>query len=507
MGYETFAKPADLNPNLFAGANGKELSDADIDTYINTPLSAADRQLAHVFMRFMPPNQRGDFLYLTPDGRIISNNANLLMHAALKQTQVPSAAQSEYRHSTAVPIRKRADYSSSCSPPNPFAGTGPYVREVSRCGFSAGWAFLYIPCGLTQLYDGDNAYAYVEIADGNTDGVEGGVFGATSDLTNLNPYLRSSYYQQLNPSSFGFETLTNGSQRFSCNEQLAIFHGLTSLQTGQNYTFTEVGDASAYDPESVWVNQEQVNLVDAAWLFGQIPLSMSGPWQYDPVGYPTICNDCSNSIVTSIAQPDANGSWNQDGSYFGVDAGGSDGIRWQQVAFGNWDPSCLPGASLCIFDASADPTAYYGGPQYYPYYGIAFDTLGPTGYGPYESVAAIDAEPDGLQTGARQADIGLTEPLPPALCASDSMGYCAIATYSTTNKSNYCIYEVWNAKTQGYIDHDRYSTLTTYAVYAGTKFNETAQATLTYPTDSCSSGVTTWSPAEPKVTYNDANLP
>jgi len=69
--------PQQLFPNTFAAAQGKNLSDADLDNYINARLSPQDRALAHKLMKFMPVNQRGDFVAVTSDGRIISNKTDL----------------------------------------------------------------------------------------------------------------------------------------------------------------------------------------------------------------------------------------------------------------------------------------------------------------------------------------------------------------------------------------------------------------------------------------------
>jgi hypothetical protein len=359
--------------DLFSTARGKKLTDRELDAYISTALTPADRAIAHQLMKFMPPSQRADFLYATADGRIISNSSVLLAHAKLTFTAMPAAIRSGARKTYFAGVRRSMDYSSSCSPTNPYAGSGPYVRQVSRCGFSAGWAFLKVPCGTTQLNWNDNGYTYFEITGPNNSAhIEGGMF--TQDGIMFDPYLRSDAIVANN----GYETLTNSSARFTCDELMGLFHGVTN--TVPNYSFTEIGDASQYDPYTAWVAQEQISLSDTAWLFGSLPSNVSASG-IDAAGYLSPCMYCSISQVTGIAQSNA-ASWNADASEFGIDSSGSNAIQWLQVAFGNWATNCSPGTSLCTFDVSADPFAYYGGAQAYPDGNVAGSNFSVAGYGP-----------------------------------------------------------------------------------------------------------------------------
>lgn len=481
--------------NVFAAARNKNLSDKDLDSYITAPLSTKDRAAAHRLMRFMPPSQRGDFLDLTDDGRVISNNAALLPYAHISLT-LGSSMRMENRAPAvgSTEVRHRMDYSDSCSPTNPYIGSGPYARQVSRCGFTGGWAFIKIPCNTTALNNGDNGLTYFEITTpNNANHIEGGMF--TPDGIVFDPYLRSSAILSNN----GYETLTNSQARFSCDEQLAIFHGVTFTVPVQS--FTEVGDASQYDPYTVWVNEQEVTVSDAAWLFGPLPPEVAGATT-DAAGNPSPCRMCSISQVTTIAQS-PNPGWDADGSEFGIDATGHNAIQWLQVGFGNWASDCYQGTTLCTFDVSADPFAYYGGWQAYPDQNVSGSNFSLTGYGPYETIDGIEAY--GGLNSARTADVAINEPLPPPPCGLDSYGMCALNTQTVPAQ---CSVKVIDPKTG--TTTTRYITYTHTSVYATYRSNSllgVATKTVNEPYNGCTPITTAWSPAEPRVTYNDANLP
>ncbi|HTU69336.1 MAG TPA: hypothetical protein VMF11_03360 [Candidatus Baltobacteraceae bacterium] len=404
------AGPQPLVPDNFAAAQAKTLTDAQIDTYIDPSVTGANRTLAHTLMRLMPPNLRGDFIYMSSSGQLISNNPALLQYATVTRGTMASAS---LQQSMAASSTHRMDYVSSCSPPDPpNPSGGAYVRQVSICGFTGGWAFVNIPCYSTSLQPGEDGLAYFEVTGVNgASEVEGGVF--TPDGSTLDPYLRSSTY-----GGNGYESLINASNREYCGENVFIAHGLT--QSGA-FTYTMIGDASQYDPQSVWVNETAITPSDPSWLFGPAPtVGISGPGT-DPLGNQTPCEQCSVSQVTALGQTGPDGgpvaTPDPDGSYFGVSANGigNNDINWLQVAFGNWASNCVSGTSLCTLDTSNDPGLYYGGAQNYPSSLYAQSNYGPTGYGPYETYDGI-ALPVGWNSDGitQRAASGGFAPLPPA---------------------------------------------------------------------------------------------
>jgi hypothetical protein len=395
--------PAPLTPDRFAAAQGQTLTDAQIDSYIDSSVTGADRALAHKLMAFMPPNLRGDFVYMGSDGHLVTNNP-----ALLQNTQFTHGTNSTVATTQARGVARPMDYSSSCSPANPpNPSGGAYIRQVSQCGFNAGWAFVNIPCYSASLAAGENGLAYFEVTGVGQSEVEGGVF--TPDGSTFDPYLRSSSYG-------GYESLIGATNREACGENIFIAHGIE--QSGA-FTFTLIGDGSSYNPQSVWVNESDVSPANASWLFGPGPSGITDPGN-DALGNKSPCLQCSISQVTALAQTDSSGNPvatpNLDGSYFGVTSNGtgSNDVNWLQVAFGNWGSNCVAGTTLCTLYTSNDPLLYYGGAQNYPNSLYAQTNYGLTGYGPYETYDGI-ALPVGSSSdiSLRPAAGGFVTPPPP----------------------------------------------------------------------------------------------
>jgi hypothetical protein len=244
---------------------------------------------------------------------------------------------------------------------------------------------------------------------GNTTGskslVEGGLeYYSDSSIA---PYLRSTAVS----TNGGYVTMNNNSVRYVCGSTFAIWHGATA---DGFTTFTEVGMVpTTIDPETEWVNSQDVSLINASWLFFAAPGDYTGSG-IDRAGVNTPCLQCSISQVTSIAQ-NGTSTYNNDGSYFGVDNYGDNAINWLQEGMGEWGSNCVNGTSLCTFYVSSDPLVYYGGPQYYPNSTVSGSDFGPSGYGAYETYDGIAVGGSGYNAnGPRPAEKGYREPLPPA---------------------------------------------------------------------------------------------
>jgi hypothetical protein len=387
---------------MFAAAPLRALTDAEIETYIDRSVTGADRVLAHRLMASMPPNRRGDFIYLSKSGHLVSNNPAWAAGAKITRGTLASSA-------GAKSFRRASDYSDACSPPNPPSKAGgPYVRLVSTCGFAAGWGFVSVPAGTSSFGAGEAGHLYFEIQAPHQGTTTEGGFEYYSDAS-IAPYGRSTAAEYSGVNN-GYLQLTNGTARYLAGNKLAIFHGLTD--SGLK-VFTNSGELPAgLDPATEWITSEQVALVNPGWLFFDAAGDMNGAGT-DPLGNFSPCTGCSVSKVTSIAQ---NGtiSWNASGAYFGVDSNGDNSIEWNQVAFGNWANDCEPGTSLCTFMTSNNPYSYYGGPQYYPDSSVSQADMAATTYGPYESYDGIDTWSDIYPSKAVRRPLGgFTEPLPP----------------------------------------------------------------------------------------------
>jgi hypothetical protein len=473
------------------------LADSDFDGYINdASLSPAQRKLAHQLMALMPPEQRGDFAYLNEDGTILSNNVSLKPCVAVKTgkdgvtASVVKLKPANSIRANNSPKRVALDYSSNCSPPNPASYPGgAYARMVSKCGFTAGWGFVNVPCGETYFANSDVGYLYFEIRGNSGSLVEGGL-QYNSD-SSVQPYARSA-------AAGGYVSLNNGGVHYACNQNLVIWHGATLSGT---MNFTEVGQLpSSYDPETAWVDEQVISLNNAAWLFYTAPTDYTGGGT-DPAGATTPCaRGCSASRVTAIAQGEPY-NYNLDGSYFGVTTILTSGIQWMQVAFGNWGSDCVNGTTLCTFFSSNSPSVYYGGPQYYPDNSISQSIQSPSGYGPYQSYDSIDETDYGDDSVVRAAAGAFQEPLPPPPCTEDALGYCALLNSSTVlGECNTGITGPHGAPI--YLN----STKAIYLVYKA-QSQATFTRTTTFSGTHCATNTVIWYPEEPSVMFNDPNLP
>jgi hypothetical protein len=523
--------------NLFASARGLALSDADLDKYITAPLSATDRALAHQYMAMMPMNLRGDFAFIdTQHGnRVISNNATLVNSVVVTTSSGPPVSStsppavggapsgttmsllrsssgvsrsvtSEQRSPSAV--RRAMDYSPPCSgPPNPpSAANGLYVRYVSKCGFTTGWAFLYIePYSSSMAEDQngnqlDDGYAYFETAGESGSLLEGGY--AYYNDTSIAGYGKVYNYSTKQTTNF---SLNNQSYRYTAGQILTVFTGLTDNQQAGYSLFGQL--PSNQDPRTVWISDQVVYPVNPVWLFFTVPSDFWDKMTPNAAGWTTPCKNCTVSKVTSIGQSGAGcQQWCEDESFFGIDPNGYNAINWVQLAFGTWESECVSGVSVCYFDTSNDPTVYAGGPQYYPDSTYSQQNVGPTGYGPYESFDGIDAGGYyGYDNAARNPEGTFSEPLPPPPCTIDSNGYCAINTENTGTAYCTSIHIVHGLPVQY---QEPYTTTMVYVTYnsSGSQVGVSVE-TITKGNNYCTPVTTNWSPGEPKVLYNDPNLP
>jgi hypothetical protein len=390
-------------PNIFAAAQNLVLTPAEIDAYIDPTVQGNDRAIAEYLMSIMPPNMRGDFVYTDHQGKLISNNVALLRYMTDTFT---NAIPGNGSRTASTQGKHRLDYSSSCSPPNPPSSPGgAYARQVSLCAFTAGAAFINVPCGDTSFQPGDNGDLYFELRGYSGSLAEGG-FQYNND-SSIQPYLRSTAV-----GSGGYETLSGGNQHFTCGENIGVFHGMTA---NAQYTYTSAGQLpSNLQPQTNFYNGQQFTFQNQEWLFGKAASDYSESGT-DPLGNATPCTGCSISRVTSIAQGNGVTQYAFDGSYFGVDNNGYNAINWMQVAFGEYESNCEPGTSLCTFDYSSTPSRYYGGAQYYPNADVSGSDVDPNAsYGPYESYDGIDLTGDSASSSKRAPEGSFSEPLPPS---------------------------------------------------------------------------------------------
>lgn len=409
-------------PNVFAAAAGLALSPNQLGAYISPFVTGKDRQNADALMALMPKNLRADFVYMDPSGHLVSNNPSMLPTIRIGSNgyTVNRAAPSvitTHTQTGALPPRaiRPMDYSSSCAPPP--SQTGPYVRDISACGMTMGWAFVDVPCGYSNFASGDQGNLYFEL-HGNQSSLSEGGLQYNSD-NSIQPYV--------NATSAHYPTMSGGPYEYSCNSgPMVMVQGATDCTACSpqgEYIFTEVGLLPPnIDPQTQWINMNSQFFIpnDVMWYWLLAPSDISGGGT-DAAGNPSPCMGCSITKLTTIAQSSTNiannncGGYACDGSYFGTD-GVFDYIQWMEVGFGQYATSCNGTSSeTCQIEASSDPLVYYGGSQFFPNTYVANSNFNPSlGYGPYESYDGIAVGTSaGSESRARTAGGSFQEPLPP----------------------------------------------------------------------------------------------
>jgi hypothetical protein len=273
-------------PNRFAEAIGRHMdargTDTLIEKYIDPSVKGSDRTLAHGLMRMMPVGMRGDFLYY--DGkRLLSNNPALIPYAQFVQRPKPSTVQSIGKGTNAASVgrqgaaNRHTSSAGQCSPPDPYGGTGPYVRMVGNCGFNGGWGVVKLPCNTTHLAKStEGGYMYFETRDQAGNLFEAGAF--TKDGAVIDPY-EAHFSQQLN----------NANARYQCGNYLGILAGLINAPVpGQTVMYwASIGTIVNYNPQNAFSPTETITENNPAWFFIVAPGNNFNQASTDAAGVPT----------------------------------------------------------------------------------------------------------------------------------------------------------------------------------------------------------------------------
>lgn len=499
-------KAADFT-NSFESARGKNLTDAQIDSYIDSSVTGSDRALAHRLMRLMPSAWRGDFVYITDSGRIWSNNPSLPHHVTPDYSRNPFGTVTEARTAqTHIDATRHALTQPTTCGPGP-SNTGPYIRYVSRCSFVGAIGFVNLTCGTTGglimgVDGGDKGFLYFEVAHGTGSLLEAGLqWNSDSPDPNtgaggLQPYMRRT--PGSNPA------FTNGTYKYSCGQTIVMADGPVY---NENLMYTFIANVSNYDPQSYWFGSKNIQFPNPTWEFYTPNSDMKGSGT-DDAGALSPCMTCSIARVTSIGQTEEI----NDGSYFGVTDSGTSAIEWQQVGFGNWLNGCEQGASFCYlaystnyqvyFDSSAGIQTYSGNGGNNSSNVSISDGPNATGYGPWETQDSIALPLDAFSNSARKAASAFPAARPPT-CTRDSKGYCVALVVGsfTWDQAAGCYAGGYGATTTAWV-----GTQWTYILTANGTGTLVPYSESRGVDDDCTA-FDIWGPGEPKVVYNDPNLP
>ncbi len=224
-------------PNVFETARGRQLTDRDLDVYIARSVTGSDRVLAHKIMAMMPANERGDFVYSSLSGHLVSNNPALLPYIQLTIRESSRNGASSWSRTARTNTLGRIQpfQVTQCSLPDPPTGGtgagGAYVRQVSYCGFTTGFGFVNVPCGYTYFANsGDVGYLYFALKGASGSETEGGL--QYNNDGSVQPHLVSTIFGDKTTS------MNNYGAHYGCGMNLGVFSGATS---DGSMTYTQVG--------------------------------------------------------------------------------------------------------------------------------------------------------------------------------------------------------------------------------------------------------------------------
>jgi hypothetical protein len=200
----------------FGDVVGQDLADTDYDKFIDKAVTGSDRQRALKYLKLMPKNLRGDFVYVdVSNGKILSNRTDLVSKVKLRAA---GKATAQERALAAVgQTRRPMSY-----PPTGGASTGLYIRWYSPQGMNALWGYATPPCDAQfNNPSADTGYMYFNAYSGNSQtggsvvdaGVAQGLYPHNSQT--LNAYINVT-------GNFLYSGWTNETQTYQCSSSLHL---------------------------------------------------------------------------------------------------------------------------------------------------------------------------------------------------------------------------------------------------------------------------------------------
>ncbi len=493
----------------FSDAKGLALkTDADYANFVDPEVVGTDRLLAIALLKFMPPGMRGDFIYVSKSGRVLSNRIAL-------ESRIRFQASSSSINPAPLANLGGRSVRPMAYPPTGGSG-GPYIRYYSYQGVNAAYGYASFPCDSVYNNSGgahpDDGNMYFNAYDANGNdvldaGVAQGSFPDNSQTESAFVNLGGGnyFYQNWN----GYTGWTNESQTWQCGippfgTPLGIMYGTlpASLSSGsQNLSFLGVG-VPDYDPTQMQLPPSSSSWSHAAWTFFDTPpglLGSAGTWN----GIPSPCMFCSVGRMLTIAQSTPA----SDGSCFGA-CSGTPTARWDQVVMGEIIAPCAqnsgsPPSATCTIEYQSNGAWQNG----------ANDSCDGTFYSEYNQQNALEGinlnYTGGCQaTTTSQGQFKSPLPIAPSSpCTADSYGYCSVVNSTAISGVCQSGYTYVNGHEIPVFVRAYNRTYYTFKKEAMLELQGTATEYESVPSDPPCTITTSWSPAEPRVTYNDSNLP
>ena len=478
--------------------------DRDFDRFVDPNVRGADRELAIYFMKLMPANKRGDFVYVDPHGRVLSNRLSVAQSVAFGHVNLRRSTPTS-GHETKIARRGFSKTSNRDNFPPNSSYQGADIRYYSQQGVNALYGYATPPCDVnlpgTPGQGGDAGYMYFNAYSASSAGslVDAGVGDHITSQYGTNgvvPFV-SVYGSGFNNPAGG--QWTNSSTFYPCNVPLGMMYGTLP---NQGMTMIAVGTPT-FDPSQLMLPPTTTTWTTASWNFFNTPSGLNGPtgtWN----NIPSNCTTCSVAEMFSLATNNTN-----DGSCYGSCNGSPDGF-WNEVVGGELIAPCsqvVQQSFQCTIEYETDGN---GGATWAS---GENDTANGIYYSEANQQDAVDGINLGLPgNGSNQSSsysngkfIVPTPPAPSSTCAPDSDGYCAINMGETqTGSCNTGAQSPHGGTVFVYSDTTKYYVFQKESLL---ELVETATETSHFGSSHCLPMTETWSPSEPKVKFNDSNLP
>lgn len=335
----------------FTNESGIDITDSDIDRFIDPDVTGADRALAKRLMASMPQERRGDFLYMDGKGKVLSN-----------RDAIRNAYLADLPRTSKIAVARESNALSPQVYPPVVGGNqgGAYLREYSQQGVTAGFGFVTIPCSDEYFIGSDAGDTYFGENGEGSGQTEGGLqTQQNSSFPNglsISLYARSTaLVTASNQGGYGNVTYPT---HYGCGTPIELTYGQTQgTNSGMFYTSASLPQ---YSPLTYSIPGGTVLSTSVSYFFG--PLSNDfNDIGVDPFGYPTPCKQCWMRRNTTIAQNIVNPNSNE---CFGF-CHNLLTVRWDQIFMGQLiSYNNTPSLISLTFGVTA--TGWYGGIQYYP---------------------------------------------------------------------------------------------------------------------------------------------
>jgi len=470
----------------FSEVVAQDLADGDYDKFVDHSIVGADRKMAIDFLRMMPKNMRGDFVYVDPAvGKILSNRVDLVGN--IKFTDLSSSKQQSLNR-TMSSTRHAMSY------PPEFGNGGPFIRNYSYQGENALYGYATPPCD-TNIPSRDSAGMYFNAYSGNS----GGSVLDAGLAQGLAPYDNQTLNAFINIAGAGngylFHGWTNLNQTWHCGTHLGMMFGTL---VGGTMEMLAIGVPN-YDPTQYQLPPSLAIWSNAAWNFFPVPTALrtgANPGTWNDI--PSPCLSCYVARMFTIAE--AGGG--PDGSCYGYCNGSISG-RWDQVVGGNLTNDCSQVAQQserCTIEYQSngswiaglwdiDDQTHHGGVGHY----YNTDQDGMEGLNDNYTTSTIFDLPGTFVIPL--PPVPTPTPAPP--CTPDSYGYC-VQSHSSSMSWSYCTGPNGNVR--------EYTGSIAYIIGGA---GNNASYTM-YTIDDGSGSCTTtfyWDPNEPSQDFGDPNLP